>query len=1365
MAPPTNHRQQSAARSPHFRYSTLNVAILECQLTQFDPVQTQEVRRGHHRQPSATLLEESPRSQFASSASPLKPTMANLAGEWSMSRPSSGVISPRPMRSRTQSLSSDRPSTIGYGLLSPPQSVTPEAAFIAVSAASQIVTNDHDGHADLWYDQNGLEPSDETAIVSSGALQLVNSFLDQLLFSFLQVSKGTTLAALRPAVTEVLKPKLAKDAINNADEELREYLGGADEDDYARPQSRHNSRDWDLELVWKRTRLRCMVYSSLGDMEEEEEDLHMEQENLDIGADESAYISPAVAIFLTSVLEYMGELTLTVAGQASWNRIRAKLEKELRDGTRAPGDICDQVVVEELDMERVALDRTLGRLWRGWKKRIRSPTIDFGHSPNRGSISHIRQESDAADTALPRSAFSTSESRKSLEPAEQAIVEDVSPAEVPLPLGDNDVNEIEVPGLTVHSDDENDVAEEKESGRKRPQSMLITSSVITNGLPTPTKSEPHTPRMPARKRSNSLPSLGAAALHTASNASKRVEGPPSTVEVNDTKDSQLTTSSQPPVEAVPEPSKAQDAGQLRDTTSTQSARRRSRISRIMTGTEAVVPKGPLSAKDLGTPNEPTGDIMPYDRAEIMTSSRISVAGSSSTSLSESGKPLVLKRSSSVHSARIIDVTGPKSPTSSRDTSLDPAERIRPVSISRASSISVPSASDETRKPRTMESGSRAGATGPPSRSPIDRVRPTLQSATTISESDEELDTVPSPIPPRETSRFQGPQPPYGRQAGSSRQEYGYNQSGLRNAPYKAPNVQSPVAEDAPPEIPRKAPGHPSRVAYRTDSTGQISIERTRSRDSEEDISLPLQSNLALKQSPTAGSTGSSSAQRHKAMRTSEDNSSRADDVARTFEELIQSNQTITYTLTPENMRDMDRGFESPVVTKASRKSEENRSHYRSRSSSGTPDSKTAPSYRATPLNMHPVSEEQSAMASSPAVRTPTSPSKSVHRMAGSQARDARTPSESMSDFASFIRSTGPPGDERAPPVRNVPMARTPVDNMNEPRRAPSTSSRSRYQPREAVADSRGDNSDLIDFIRQGPPGASASHRIPRHVAPFRNTMDSDQFNAAIGGRAIDATIPEIRYSQASTNVTENSMPSMHSSVNSSSALLRNKNSPAPTSNAFNDEDMMPKRKTRRVRDPYAIDFSDEEDELDDFAAPVKAPPKKEESLAEFLRNYQPPPEPEAPVIVTKQPKKKASAPSLITRFARGSSSKDTSSPTPNAAFANDSRSLHSRVGNKSGHIPIQVQIPPGYDAYGPVSANSSTRNTPSTASPRRVPMKKFEPREAVSSTSRTSDLASFLRDSGPPTESITSPSRTSFPQEESSGLSKMFGRRKKTPLY
>ncbi len=296
-----------------------------------------------------------------------------------LSRPSSGVVSPpQPKtRSRTQSISSDRPSTLaGHSLMSPPLSVSPEAAFIAASAASQIVTNDHDSHADTWFDQHGIEPSGETALVSPAALQLVNNFLDQLLFNFLSISRSTTLTSLRPAVSEVLKPKLAKDAINQADEELREYLGGGDDDDILQ-QTGEVPSDWDLELVWKRTRLRCMVYSSLGDMEEEDEDYYMEQEHLE-GGDEQLgeTVSPAVAIFLTSILEFMGEQALIVAGQAAYHRMRVKYEKELREGARNQSDLADRIVVEELDMERVALDRTLGRLWRAWKKRIRSPTLD-----------------------------------------------------------------------------------------------------------------------------------------------------------------------------------------------------------------------------------------------------------------------------------------------------------------------------------------------------------------------------------------------------------------------------------------------------------------------------------------------------------------------------------------------------------------------------------------------------------------------------------------------------------------------------------------------------------------------------------------------------------------------------------------------------------------------------------------------------------------------------------------------------------------------------------------------------------------------------------------------------------------------------
>ncbi|OBT60105.1 hypothetical protein VE03_10594, partial [Pseudogymnoascus sp. 23342-1-I1] len=53
--------------------------------------------------------------------------------------------------------------------------------------------------------------------------------------------------------------------------------------------------------------------------------------------------------------------------------MRLKRQKDETDRSSVPENVADQVIVKDVDMERVALDRTLGRLWRGWKKRLRSP--------------------------------------------------------------------------------------------------------------------------------------------------------------------------------------------------------------------------------------------------------------------------------------------------------------------------------------------------------------------------------------------------------------------------------------------------------------------------------------------------------------------------------------------------------------------------------------------------------------------------------------------------------------------------------------------------------------------------------------------------------------------------------------------------------------------------------------------------------------------------------------------------------------------------------------------------------------------------------------------------------------------------------
>ncbi|KAG7411047.1 hypothetical protein Forpe1208_v009742 [Fusarium oxysporum f. sp. rapae] len=281
-----------------------------------------------------------------------------------------------------------------YSSMSPPSTVSPEAFFISSSAASMVVTNDHDTHAETWYDQYGIKPSGETAIVSQEALSLVNNFLDQLLFYFLSGAQAMTLSALRPAVTEVLKPKLATDAINHANAELREYLGEGNEEDYDQRQGTNQSQEWDLELVWKRIRLRCMAYSSLGDVEEEDENLYMEQEKLEIGPDEqmSTVISPAIAIFLTSVLEYMGELILITAGQAAYHRLHTKFQKDVKEGSKSSTEIADRIIVEVQDMERVALDQTLPRLLKGMRKGIRYPAYGATGRPFlRSSSGHLRR--------------------------------------------------------------------------------------------------------------------------------------------------------------------------------------------------------------------------------------------------------------------------------------------------------------------------------------------------------------------------------------------------------------------------------------------------------------------------------------------------------------------------------------------------------------------------------------------------------------------------------------------------------------------------------------------------------------------------------------------------------------------------------------------------------------------------------------------------------------------------------------------------------------------------------------------------------------------------------------------------------------
>ncbi|KAK0719511.1 hypothetical protein B0H67DRAFT_642859 [Lasiosphaeris hirsuta] len=1409
--------------------------------------------------------------------------------EPAVSRPSSGVASPpqRISRSRTQSISSDRPSTIAHSFMSPPLSVSPEAAFIAASAASQIVTNDHDSHADAWYDQHGVEPSGETAMVSNAALQLVNNFLDQLLFNFLSIARSTSLSALRPAVSEVLKPKLAKDAINQADEELREYLGGDDEDLQATSEPSSPS-DWDLELAWKRTRLRCMVYSSLGDMEEEDEDFYMESGHLETGAGDrpSEVVSPAVAIFLTSILEFMGEQALVVAGQASYHRLRVKFEKELRDGARSPEDIADRVVVEELDMERVALDRTLGRLWRAWKKKIRSPAIttmdqrlsrSFSKDSMRGTSGHLRSPSSVlAEPTVPETVPEPANEMEARideheedDFVQEPLEEYLFAAGIPLPIGDYDVDEIEVPGLTYYSDDETeDKDEDEELLPVRPKSLMIFPAVGAFSLPTPTQSQSQKPVVPSRKRSNSLPTP---AVTPYSSKRQRLEDSEPTLADPQSEDGQVPGGVPP--EGFPRDDQiAHSEVQSPISYDTEAG---SDVEEVATPPPRTVVQEatPVAArKSFDTIHaeeevEDEDDEVSIEEPLILMSSRVSISGRSiSPAASEHGRPTTINtglpvRTPSIHSARLIDVSNHRSPGlgGSRRSSTDVTENIRQTNLSRSSGGRTPPIGEDRmrRSPDSM-SAFRSPAV----------IKSALSSGHSISEAEEitGIDETASPTSPTSTHSGAGtslaviPEPmsadPYnvniqpivpGAQSvfGSVTRRNQAPPSPVRpvtkvtilsstspgtffhedkpESPRRGSaqllqdspprSVPSPVP--APPSVPERNAGrHATPPQTQPSTIGQVSVERVRTRSPSEPFPRNSESgSMATRQQHTSGSNSSTSTTRLKPVRTSEETThSRDRDVARNFEELIQSDETIQYTLTPEGMRDMDSQSSrsittgSPIIAVKTRKSEDTRQNgERSRSSSVARPSDVERSMLITRSTSYPVPDghRNNSIVSSqttPATRVTTSVS-AKSRVNPPQARDARLPRESIAEFADFIRSTGPNGGSLAPAsaLRNaagpIPISKSSIESSRVPTAVSTGSvSRARLQAREAAVNSKDDNSDLIDFIRRGPPSNAGNPRIPRTVAPFRTTMDSDQLAAAVGGKAVDAQLRdvEIRSSQASTNATENSMRSVPSSINSQSALL-GRNKPLPGGNSrfggMGDDDMpMPKRKTRRVRDPYAIDISDEEDEDEEEAAPKprRRQQTQEESLMDFLRNVPPPPEPVIQPFVNAQPqnrpKKKASAPSLMARFTRrdssqtGGNSSGSSSPrspvTPMPTIAAaETRSTASRSGGGRGYIPIQVNIPPGADKYGvsssfsngPSSTYSKASAMMSDGPPpvsRRVPMKKFEPRDAVSVPARgTSDLADFFKNSEPPPNLANQYSPPPVDRDENRGF---FTRRKKT---
>lgn len=389
-------------------------------------------------------------------------------------------------RSRSASISTTISSEFQFpkmNMTSPPP-VTPEPAFIAASAASQIIAAELESNEVRLGGDEGGAAVIGNVVVTPASLSLLNGFLDHLLFNILAAAKSTQLSSIRPAVADVLKPRLAKEVVSAADEELSEYMGGGEDEESELNGDQEPRGEFDLIRSWKLARLRCMVYTRLGDMEEEEEEDYIEREGLGDGqgdprgvSSHAGSITPAAAIFLTSIIEYIAEQALLIAGETARSRMSAKMSSNCdRQGESGVEQTC-QLVVEDIDVEKLAMNSTLGRLWRTWKKRVRGPALSRTVSKEsfirRGYTTSSRKSSIITlDEPLGRDA--------SVQTPVAEDQEQVDPAS-----GANDVNETELPGPAADDAEVETAAMQATVAQKvRPRSLMVVAS--PTGLPTPT---------------------------------------------------------------------------------------------------------------------------------------------------------------------------------------------------------------------------------------------------------------------------------------------------------------------------------------------------------------------------------------------------------------------------------------------------------------------------------------------------------------------------------------------------------------------------------------------------------------------------------------------------------------------------------------------------------------------------------------------------------------------------------------------------------------------------------------------------------------------------------------------------------------
>ena len=438
----------------------------------------------------------------------------------------------------------------------------------------------------------------------------------------------------------------------------------------------------------------------------------------------------------------------------------------------------------------------------------------------------------------------------------------------------------------------------------------------------------------------------------------------------------------------------------------------------------------------------------------------------------------------------------------------------------------------------------------------------------------------------------------------------------------------------------------------------------------------------------------------------------------------------------------------------------------------------------------------------------------------------------MRDFADFIRSTGPEtvSTRTVRPItsdiakKERPSSSTSQVGPKKLTKAPSVTSAkqiyisappkpgvapkrtpSKLQAREATVANTNATADLADFLRSGPDQMDPPHGAQRPGAHIQSTNPRQILGSGTSVASTQDSFAPSKMTQSSTNSRTGLLDTSNRTQPSSPDAIRYNGAPSPRSVELPPGQA---RKQRRVKDPYAIESDDENDDA------LQPPEREEESLTDFLRNYTPPPAaatrppplgligaprppkqnvtlkeriqrniaviPDYRPLPPKAPKKPSSTKSPPqSNESRRKSQRQNSENSASSPLSSGSRPPPPRNARRSNKAP---QHPP-FDARAMsphlVSQNGTKLDSYRPTQPTyakhvdRRPRQQLQARDepgALSGPSQSAgmgDLADFLRETEPPPPSGPvggggmSAMNPTKEKEESSGFGRMFSRRKK----